>query len=436
MTVRPPLVESVSEDATAPRPERAVGRRRRGPFLYLALLGPGLIAANAGNDAGGIATYSSVGASFGYGLLWALILITISLALVQEMAARMGATTGKGFAELVREEMGVRVTAFVMATLLIANGGLVVAEFAGIGAAAELFGVSRYAVIPLMAFLLWWLVTRGSYQRVEKVFLALSLVFFAYPVTAFLAGPDWAEVGREIVRPTFRLDADYLTLFVALVGTTITPYMQLYLQSSVAERGADAGETRVDAYAGAVFSDVIAGFIIIVTGATLFLTGTRVETAADAARALGPLAGSYAPFVFGAGLFGASMLAGAVLPLATAYTVTEAFGFEKGVSRTFREAPVFLGLFTGLIAVGAGVALLPGLNVIDLLVSTQLLNGLLLPVVLVSILRLVNDREVMGRRTNGRVYNVIAWATVAAVVLLSFLYLVITVLGLVGVTVG
>lgn len=417
---------------------RGLGLPRRGPLAYLAVLGPGLIAANAGNDAGGIATYASVGAEFGYSLLWALLLITVSLALVQEMAARMGAVTGKGFSDLVREQMGVRAAAFVMGTLLVANAGLVVSEFAGIGAAAELFGVSRYVAVPLMALLVWWLVTRGSYQRVERVFLVLTLAFFAYPVAAFLARPDWAEVGKEVVRPSFRLDAGYITLFIAMVGTTITPYMQLYIQSSVAERGAgaDPTETRVDAYFGAVFANLISAFIIVATGATLFVVGRHIETAADAARALRPLAGPYAELIFGAGLFGASMLAAAVLPLATSYTVTEAFGFEKGVSRTFREAPVFLGLFTALIVVGAAVALLPGLNVIELLVFTQVLNGLLLPVVLVSILKLVNDPEVMGSRTNSRFYNVVAWATVAAVVVLSTTYLGMTALRAFGLDVG
>ncbi len=440
MSDQPPVSETLIQAPGRPRrrPLRAIRLPRRGPLSFLAVLGPGLIAANAGNDAGGIATYASVGASFGYSLLWVMVLITVSLALVQEMAARMGAVTGKGFSELVREQMGIRAAAFVMGTLLVANAGLIVSEFAGIGAAAELFGISRYVAVPPVALLVWWLVTRGSYQRVEKVFLVLTLAFFAYPVAAILARPDWGEVGSQLVRPSFRLDADYLTLFIAMVGTTITPYMQLYIQSSVAERGAGADTTaaKVDAYFGSVFADLISGFIIIATGATLFVAGQQIETAADAARALRPFAGPYAQIIFGAGLFGASMLAAAVLPLATSYTVTEAFGFEKGVSRTFREAPVFLGLFTGLIVFGAAVALLPGLNVIELLVFTQVLNGLLLPVVLISILRLVNDPDVMGSHTNGRFYNLVAWATVAGVVLLSSIYLLITVLGLFGIEVG
>lgn len=420
------------------RPWRRLRLPRTGPLAYLALLGPGLIAANAGNDAGGIATYSSIGAELGYSLLWAMVLITISLALVQEMAARMGSVTGKGFSDLVREQLGVRATAFVMGTLLVANAGLVVSEFAGIAAAAEIFGVSRYVAVPVMALLLWWTITHGSYERVEKLFLAMTLVFFVYPVAAILAHPDWSEVGRHLVQPSTELNARYVTLFIAMVGTTITPYMQIYIQSAVAEKepGASPAATRIGAYFGATFSNLIASFIIIATGATLFLAGTRIQTAADAAHALRPLAGSYSEAIFGAGLFGASVLAAAIIPLATSYTVTEAFGFEKGVSRTFREAPVFLGLFTGLITVGAVIALAPGLNVIDLLVFTQVLNGLLLPVVLISMLRLVNDPDVMGSRTNGCIYNLVAWTTIAAVVALSSTYLVITALGIFGVRVG
>ncbi len=427
-----------AETEVRPSPPRwplRLKRPRRGAFAFLAVLGPGLIAASAGNDAGGIATYASVGAEFGYTLLWAMVLITVGLAIVQEMAARMGAVTGKGFADLVREQFGIRSTAFVMATLVVANAGLIVSEFAGIGAASELFGVPRWVAIPPMAILLWALIQRGSYARVERAFLWLSLVFLAYPVAAVLSHPDWSAVGRDLVLPSVQLNSRYLTLFIAMVGTTITPYMQLYLQSAVAEKGGrvDPAEARLDAYGGAIFSNTIAGLIIVATGATLFIAGQSVQTADDAARALEPLAGRAAPYLFGAGLFGASTLAAAVLPLATAYTVTEAFGFERGVSRTFREAPVFLGLFTGLLVVGAAVALLPGLKVIDLLVSTQVLNGLVLPVVLFSIVRLVNNRDVMARYTNGRVYNWLAWATVVFVAALSTLYLVITVLQLIGV---
>jgi Mn2+/Fe2+ NRAMP family transporter len=414
-------------------------RRRSRLLSYLGLLGPGLIAANAGNDAGGIATYASDGAKYGYGLLWMLVVITVSLAVVQEMSARMGAVTGKGFSDLVRERFGIHWTGFVMLSLLVANGVLVVSEFAGIGAAAELFGVPRWVAIPVAAVMVWWLIVKGSYKRVEVVFLAMTLVFFAYPVAAFLAKPDWLDVGRQLVIPSFQLNSGYLLLFVATVGTTITPYMQLYLQSAVADRGSSpAGLTRerVDAYTGAIFSDVIAAFIVVATGATLFAQHINVATAQDAAQALAPLAGPFAGYLFGVGLFGASVLAAAVLPLTTTYSITEALGLERGVSLTFAEAPVFLGLFTALLALGAGVALIPGLDVIQLLIVTQVVNGVLLPIELVTMVRLVNDRTIMGRYANGLWRNVFAYGTVGAVSLLSAGYLVITMLGLFGMTIG
>jgi Mn2+/Fe2+ NRAMP family transporter len=345
----------------------------------------------------------------------------------------MGAVTGKGFADLVREQFGVRPTAFVMATLLVANAGLIVSEFAGIGAAAELFGISRWIAIPAMVTAIWLLVARGSYERVEKVFLALALVFLAYPISAVVARPDSRDVARHIVRPDFTFDARYLTLLIALVGTTITPYMQLFMQSATAEKGSEPDAVRADAYGGAIFSNIVSITIIVATGATLFAEGIRVQTADDAARALEPLVGRAAPYLFGGGLFGASVLAAAVLPIATAYTVTEAFGFEKGVSRSFREAPVFHGLFLGLLVVGAVGAVIPGLNVIDLLVGTQVLNGVVLPVVLIAILLLAGSREQMGGHANGPARSVLAWVTVGVVTLLSSSYLLVTIGRLLGV---
>jgi len=395
-----------------------------------------LISANAGNDAGGIATYASVGAKYGYSLLWMMLIATLSLAVVQEMAARMGTVSGKGFSDLVRERFGIHWTAFVMLSLLIANGVLV-SEFAGIGAAAELFGIPRWPAIAIMAVVIWWLVVKGSYKRVEVVFLLMTLVFLAYPVSAFLAKPDWAQVGKELVIPSFQLDSGYLLLFVATVGTTITPYMQLYLQSAVAEGGAqDLRRIRADAYVGAIFGDIIAVFIIVATGATLFVRHIDVETAQDAAQALAPLAGPFASYLFAVGLFGASVLAAAVLPLTTTYSISEAIGVERGVSHSFLEAPIFLGLFTGLIAIGAIVAMIPGIHVIRLLIVTQVINGLLLPIELVTMLRLVNDREVMGENVNGRARNVLAYGTVGAIGLLSVTYLVVTLLGLFGINLG
>jgi NRAMP (natural resistance-associated macrophage protein)-like metal ion transporter len=414
-------------------------RPRRSFFLYLSVLGPGLISAAAGDDASGVATYSVDGARYGYSLLWMIVLITVSLAVVQEMAARMGAVTGKGFADLVRERFTLRMTGCVMLSLLVANSVLIVSEFAGIGAAAELFGIPRWPVIAIMAFVVWWLVVKGNYKRVELVFLVMSLAFIAYPVAAVLAKPDWLEVGKQLVIPSFHFNNAYLLLFVATVGTTLTPYMQLYIQSAVAERGLGMEGykfQRVDAYAGAIFADVVAAFIIIATGATLFVRHIDVQTAQDAAQALEPLAGPFAAYLFAIGLFGASVLAAAVVPLATTYSMTEAIGFERGVSRSFSEAPVFLGMYTGLIAFGALVAMIPGIPVIQLLIVTQVLNGVLLPVELIAIVRLVNDREVMGEHVNGRIRNVLAYGTAAAISVMSIGYVVVTILGLFGISFG
>ena len=431
-----------------PRPDvRAVGRRllrrsaegvssvrrtvarRRSLLAYFAFVGPGVITACAGNDAGGIATFASVGAEYGYRLLWLLIPLTISLGIVQEMCARMGAVTGKGLSDLIREKFGVRWTALVMLALLIANGGVTISEFVGIAAALELLGVARYISVPIAAIAIWWLVVKGTYQRVERVFLAMSLVFLAYVVSAFLARPPWTTVAREIFRPQLDLTPAFLFSFVAVIGTTISPYMQVFIQSSVVEKGVRAENyrlTRIDVWIGTVFAILIVFFIVVSTAATLHVHGEHVESAAQAARALRPLAGQYAEILFAVGLFGASMLAAGVLPLATAYSISEAFGFEKGVSSSFREAPIFLGVFTFLVVLGATVAMMPGLSLIHVLIVTQVINGMLLPVVLVAVLRLVNNRELMGNHVNGPLYNIAAWLTTIIVSLLSILLIIST----------
>ena len=415
------------------RARRAV-ERRTGFLAYLAVIGPGMIAANAGNDAGGIATYSTSGAEFGYTLLWTFLPILVSLGLVQEMCARMGVVTGKGLADLIRERFGVRWTMVVMSALLIANAGVTVSEFVGIAAATELFGVPRQISVPLAALSVWWLVVKGSYRRVERVFLVMSLVFLGYIVSAFLARPDWGDVARQMSRPTLRYDNHYLFTLIALIGTTISPYMQVFVQSSVVEKGIGREGyklVRADVWVGTLFAMSIAFFIVISTAATLGAGGFAggIETAADAARALIPLAGEYAGLLFAVGLFGASMLAAGVLPLATAYSISEALGFEKGVSRSFREAPIFIGIFTFLIAVGALIAIIPGLPLMRVLVVTQFINGLLLPVMLVAILRLAGDRQLMGEYANGAVYNVLAWLTVFIVSALSLMLAVRTLFG-------
>jgi Mn2+/Fe2+ NRAMP family transporter len=404
--------------------------RRRGLLTYIAILGPGMITANAGNDAGGIATFASVGAEFGYSLLWILIPIAISLGIVQEMCARMGAVTGKGLSDLIRERFGVRWTALIMLALLIANAGVTVSEFVGIAAAAELFGVSRFISVPLAAILVWWLVAKGSYKKVEKAFLAMSVVFLGYIASAFLSQPDWSAVALGVVKPTFRLEHAYIFTLVAVIGTTISPYMQVYVQSSVVEKGVTAdnyASTKTDVWVGTIFAILIVFFIIVSTAATLHKAGIQITTAEDAAHALRPLAGRYAQTLFGLGLFGASMLAAGVLPLATAYSITEALGFEKGVSRSFREAPIFLGTFTFLVAFGAAIAVIPKLPLFRVLLVTQVINGLLLPFVLFAVLRLVNNRELMGAHVNGPLHNIAAWLTAIIVTALSVLYILMTI---------
>jgi Mn2+/Fe2+ NRAMP family transporter len=407
-----------------PGTKPSIGRRRK-LIAYLSILGPGMIAASAGNDAGGIATFASVGAEQGYRLLWILIPLTISLGMVQEMCARMGAVTGKGLADLIRERFGVRWTAVVMLALLIANGGVTVSEFVGIAAATELFGVPRFISVPVTAISIWWLVVKSSYQRVERVFLLMSLVFLGYIVSAFLAKPDWSQVALGLTKPTFSFDHAYLFTLVAVVGTTISPYMQVYVQSSVVEKGVtpeDYGRTKMDVWVGTILAILVVFFIVVSTAATLHKHGLHIESAADAARALEPFAGPYAEKLFAIGLFGASMLAAGVLPLATAYSISEALGFEKGVSRSFREAPTFIGVFTFLVAVGAAIAVIPNLPLFRVLLVTQVINGLLLPIILFAILRLVNDRELMGTRANGPFYNLGAWTTAIIVTAVSLLF--------------
>jgi NRAMP (natural resistance-associated macrophage protein)-like metal ion transporter len=408
-------------------------RRLRALGALLAFLGPGVITGAAGDDAGGIATYSSIGAQYGYSLLWVMVPITVALIVVQVQVARMGVVTGKGFAELIREEFGVKWTAFAMAVLLVANGTVAIAEFAGIGAAGELFGIPRAISVPLMAVVVWLIVVRASYTVAEKIFILLSTALLTYVGAALLARPDWSEVARSLVTPSFVPEASYLTTFVALVGTTITPYMLFYLQSSISDKGvriADYASERTDVVLGSLLTTVIAVFIIVSTAATLYSEGVLVNTAQDAARALEPVAGPYAHVLFGLGLFGASMLAASVLPLSTAYAVCGAFGWERGVSRSWSEAPIFNGLYTALIAVAAAFVLIPTLPLIQVIVATQFLNGVLLPIVLIFVLRLVNDRELMGEYTNNTLFNVLSYGTTAILIAITIALLVASILGI------
>jgi NRAMP (natural resistance-associated macrophage protein)-like metal ion transporter len=401
--------------------------------VLLGLLGPGLIAANAGNDAGGIATYSQVGAKYGYGLLWMMVVITLSLAIVQSMAARMGTVTGKGLAELIRERYGIRWSAFATLAVLVANFGICISDFVGVGAALGLAGIPVQVTVPIAAVLIWLIIVRGSYRSAERVFIWLTIPFFAYPIAAILAHPDWGQVGTAIVAPQIQTNSAYLLLFVATAGTTITPYMQLYLQSATVERGVrveDLRDEQRDAVAGAIFADLVAAFVIIATGATLFAHGIHsIGSASDAAKALAPVAGQYAEALFGIGLLGASLLACAILPIATSYVVCESLGFEKGLGHSPREAPVFVGTISAMIAIATIVAVIPGIPVIDLLIGVQVVNGILLPINLCFIWRLSRNRELMGEHRNRGVLDLLTGATVLFTSALSLALVAVTISG-------
>jgi Mn2+/Fe2+ NRAMP family transporter len=417
-----------------PRLPARLSPRRARLFAFLGLLGPGLIAANAGNDAGGIATYSSVGAKYGYTLLWTIVLITISLALVQMLAARMGVVTGKGLAELIREEYGIRWSVFATSAVLIANLGICISDFVGVGAALGLAGIPAQASVPIAALGIWLIIVRGSYRSAERIFIWFTIPFFAYPIAAVLAHPHWASVGKAVVVPHLHASSAFLLLLIATAGTTITPYMQLYLQSAVVERGVredELGKEEREAVAGAVFANIIAAFVIIATGATLFTHGVHnISSAAEAARALKPFAGRYAEVLFGVGLLGASLLAAAILPIATSYVVSESLGYEKGIGRRREEAPVFVNIITAMILLGAFVAMIPGVPVISLLVGVQVVNGVLLPINLFFIWRLSRSAHVMGERRSRGLLDGTAAVTVAVTSTLSLALVVITVLGL------
>ena len=403
-------------------------RARLHIVVFLSVLGPGFITANVDNDAGGIYTYSLGGARFGYQLLWTIIPMAVALVVVQEMCARMGAVTGKGLSDLIREEFGFRATFLIMGALLVANFGNVIAEFAGVASSLEIFGVSRYLSVPTSAGLVWLLVVRGDYKRVEKVFLAASAFYLAYIVSGFLARPDWTQAALHTVRPTLSLHPAYVMMMVGMIGATIAPWMQFYLQSAVVEKGVQARqypESRVEVIVGCIFAAVVVFFIVMVCSATLHASGQHdIADAAQAALALRPLAGQYAMLLFGLGLFNASLFAASILPLATAYSVCEGLGFEAGVNKSFHEAPFFYWLYTLLIVLGAGVILVPGFPLIPMILLSQVINGVLLPFVLLFMLLLINRVDLMGEYTNSRSYNLVAWSTVVIVIVLTFILLV------------
>ncbi|MBI5835742.1 MAG: Nramp family divalent metal transporter [Candidatus Eisenbacteria bacterium] len=385
-------------------------------------MGPGIITANVDNDAGGITTYSLAGAHFGYLLLWTFLPMTVALIVIQEMCARMGVVTGKGLADLIREQFGVRLSFVVMLLLLAANLGNIMAEFAGIASALEIFGISRYIAIPLIAFGVWRLVVKGTYRIVEKVFLFACLIYISYIISGIMAHPPWGEVLKRAVVPTLRWDPAFLSMTIGVVGTTIAPWMQFYQQAAVVDKGISVDQyhaSRMDTIVGMVSAVVVVFFITISCAATLNVHGVRIRDAADAARALEPLAGVYAGKLFAIGLLNASIFAASILPLSTAYSVCESFGWETGVDRRFMEAPQFFGLYTFLIAVGAGVILLPRFPLLKVMFFSQVANGMLLPVILVFMLKLINDRGLMGDYVNSRFFNVVAGVTTVVMVALT-----------------
>lgn len=415
-------------------PNRLAGRPRwRRFFVYLAAAGPGIIAANAGNDAGGVATYASAGAEFGYSMLFFMIIVTVGYVCVQEMTARLAAHTGKGLAALIREQFSLRLSAFAVVAFALANLGLVVTEFAGIGSAFELWGVSRYLSVPIAAVAIWLLVIVGSYRYAERVFLLLTLAFVTYPIAMIFGHPNWHAVALHTVFPHVIWSKAYLLVAVALIGTTITPYIQLYTAGAVVDRGIGPDEyrfERVDAVSGAILSDLVSMCIIIATASVLGGTGA-LSSAAQAAKALEPLAGPAAATLFGIGLLGASALAAAVVPLSTSYAVAEAVGVERSVSKSFREAPLFIGLFTAQILIGASVVLVPG-NLFRLIVNTQVFEGIVTPITLVFVLVLANRRTLLGAAANGRLARTVGVITVAVVGTFAAILTALTVAGWIG----
>ncbi len=402
-------------------------------LLILAAMGPGIITAMAGNDAGGISTYSTAGANFGFGTLWVIPIMCVLLIVVETTAGRMGAVTGKGFAALIRERFGIRLAAFAMLALLIGNVATTFSEFAGIASGMEMFGVSKYISVPVAALAVWLRVVGGSYKRVQNVFLALSLVFITYIVAAFLAQPNWAEAAHDTVVPTVVGDVGFISLVIAMIGTTIAPWMMFFTQSNVVEKGLttkDLFSQRVDAVSGTIAACIVAWFIIVTTGAVLFPAGISIDSAADAAAALAPFAGPYAEALFAVGLIAASFLAACVLPLTTAFVICEAFGWEAGVSFKWREAPTFKSIFTFVIAFSAIVVLLPDVNLLAMMLTAQFVNGVILPILLAFMAIISADKRIMGAYRSRRVSKVLLWATVGVVAILTAVLLVMQVMGL------
>lgn len=402
-------------------------------LIILAAMGPGIITAMAGNDAGGIATYSQVGALFGYKTLWALPIMCVLLVVVQLTASRMGAVTGKGYAALIRERFGIRLTTLAMLALLIGNVATIISQFAGIASGLEMFGVSKYIVVPVAAIAVWVLVVGGNYKQVERVFLVISLVFVTYVIAAVVAKPDWGEALTSTVTPVILSDTSYISLMIAMVGTTIAPWMIFNMQSNIVEKGMTTDDflpMRVDAISGTIVACVVAWFIVVTTGAVLYPEGVVIDSAADAARALEPFAGTYAQVLFAVGLVGASFLAACVLPLTTAFVICEAFGWEAGIDFDWKEAPMFKGILTFVIIFSAVIVLVPNINLMSVMLFSQFVCGVILPVLLVFMAIISSDKRIMGKYVSGKVTRILIWATVIVVTLLTVALLVMQILGI------
>ncbi len=405
--------------------------RWKGLLLFFAVAGPGIITSNVDNDAGGIATYSMAGSHFGNGLLWSLIPIMLALVVVQEMSARMGVVTGKGLSDLIRERFGVKVTVYVLIGVVLTNFGNVIAEFAGVASSLEIFRVPKYVSVPASALFVWLLVVKGTYRSVEKIFLYACLFYVTYIVSGILAKPDWGEIGTSLVRPSLDLSSGALAMIIGLVGTTIAPWMQFYLQASIVEKNVlvkDYKHSRLDVILGSVVVTVVAGFIVLTCAATLFKAGVKVETAADAALALAPLAGKYCSALFAFGLLNASLFAASILPLSTAFLVCEGMGWETGIDKKFSEAPQFYGLYSLLIFLGAGIILLPGIPLFSVMYISQVVNGIVLPAILVFMILLISNKKLMGEYANKKGWNIISWATVVILSALTVAYIVTLIL--------
>lgn len=391
-------------------------------LIFLSVMGPGIITANVDNDAGGITTYSVAGAHFGYSTLWVFFPMAVALIVIQEMCSRMGVVTGKGLADLIREKFGVKITFYAMLVFLVSNFANTIAEFSGIAASCEIFGISRYISLPIAAVFIWWIVVKGTYKSVEKVFLVACLFYFSYIITGFLVHPQWDFVAKEAIYPTFKFKQEFVLMLMGVIGTTIAPWMQFYQQSAVVEKGINVKNykyARWDVIIGGIVVNIVAIFIIISCAATLFKNGIRIETAKDAALALKPLAGKYCSALFAFGLLNASLFSAMILPLATAYSVCEGLGWETGIDKRLKEAPQFYFLFTALIIIGVGVIMLPNINLVMVMLLSQASNAVFLPFVLIFMLILINDKRLMGQYRNSRFFNIVSWATVIILIILT-----------------